>query len=167
MIRGSFRTLRKFFECFPNHYAKDFVGVEKIQRHKITQNFTLFFHLLKYAVKCHKLFFFNEISSRIFFRIFFNEISSANVFLIFFNEFSSGIFFQVFFVQNHRRQKIFTPDAPTDLGDFSFFALSLIECKRQITCYVWGGGVKWVPSIGSKMTKIQKFKQKTKCLEKT
>jgi len=22
---------RKFFECFPNHYAKDFVGVGEIQ----------------------------------------------------------------------------------------------------------------------------------------
>jgi hypothetical protein len=49
------------------------------------------------------------------------------------------IFFK-YFLFKIIETKNFIPDAPTDLGDFPFFALSLIECKRQITCYVGGGG---------------------------
>ena len=41
--------------------------------------------------------FYNEISSRNFFRFFCNEISSGNFFQIFFNEISSENFFRIFF----------------------------------------------------------------------
>ena len=75
-----------------------------------------------------------------FFPIFFQWNQQWKIFSIFFIEISSGIFSSSF-CSKSLKTKNFTPDAPTDLGDFSFFALSLIECKRQITCYV-GGGVK-------------------------
>jgi hypothetical protein len=40
-----------FFECFPNHYAKGFVGAEKTERPSIYAKFDTFFYALKYAVK--------------------------------------------------------------------------------------------------------------------
>ena len=85
-------------------------------------------------------FFFNEISSGNFFRFFFNEISSGNFFRFFFQWNQQLNFFSSIFCSKSLKTKNITPDAPTDFGDFSFFALSLIECKRQTTCYVWGGG---------------------------
>ena len=71
---------RKFFECFIQSLCERFCGGwGKWLAPSFTRFLTLFFYLLKYAVKWHKIFF-NEISSRIFFRIFFNEISSGNFF---------------------------------------------------------------------------------------
>ena len=51
------KGFRKFFECFPNHYAKDFVGGGRNSTTEIYSKFDPFFYLLKYAVKCHILFF--------------------------------------------------------------------------------------------------------------
>ena len=86
---------KTFFECFPNHYAKDFVGVGKIQRPQIYLDFDTFFSM-KSAVKM----FFNKISSGVGIKlggqIFFNEISSGNFFRFFFNEITSGNCFRVF-----------------------------------------------------------------------
>ena len=72
-------------------------------------------------------------------RIFLDDFSEKNIWQNFTSRFEKVKNFKNFLFQN-ADFKIFIPDAPTDLGDFSFFALPLIERKRQITCYVWGGG---------------------------
>ena len=69
-------------------------------------------------------------------RIFLDDFSEKNIWQNFTSRFEKV---KKFLFQN-ADFKIFIPDAPTDLGDFSFFALPLIERKRQITCYVWGEG---------------------------
>jgi hypothetical protein len=65
--------------------------------------------------------------------------SSVQMFFEFFSMNSAVEFFFKYFLFKIIEDKKIYP--PTDLGDFSFFALSLIEYKRQITCYVEGWGV--------------------------
>ena len=98
------------------------------------------FFSMKSAVEIFFDFFSMKSAVEIFFD-FFSMKSAVENFFDFFSLKSAVEFFSSSFCSKSLRTKHFTPDAPTDLGDFSFFALSLIECKRQITCYVWGGAL--------------------------
>jgi hypothetical protein len=83
----------------------------------------------------------NVFSMKSAMEIFFNFFSMKEKFFDFFSLKSAVELFSSSFCSKSLKTKNFTPDGPTDFGDFSFFALSLIECKRQITCYVGGGGM--------------------------
>ena len=128
-----------FGKCFRSEKKKlKFKSFNKIfqmffflRKRKLFTNFSknwkqIFCYEKQSSKFCSKMTFWDNFNTR------FDEVKNFKYF--YFKTLISNILFQ------NADFKNFIPDAPTDLGDFSFFALFLIECKRQITCYVWRGG---------------------------
>jgi hypothetical protein len=81
----------------------------------------------KSAVKI--VFYFFSMKSAVKIFDFFSMKTAVENFFYFFLMKSAVEFFSSTFCSKSLKTKNFTPDAPTDLGDFSFFALSLISYR--------------------------------------
>ena len=123
-------------------------GWGKWLRPSFTQNLTLFFHLLKYVVKCHKLFFqwnqwkffsiiFQWNQQWKFFSIFFQWNQQWKIFRFFFIEFNSGIFFSSIFCSKSLKPKNFTPMPQPTLVIFLSLLYLLSNVKDKSHVMFW------------------------------